>query len=37
LSAVSTAALPEPLMRLGRRLIGDRWALTSVSQEARSL
>lgn len=29
------AAVPEPIMRLGRRLIGDRRALTSVDHEAR--
>lgn len=30
------AAVPEPAMRLGRRLIGDRRALTSVQQDVRA-
>ncbi|MGO4446110.1 SDR family oxidoreductase [Mycobacterium sp. 2YAF39] len=30
------AAAPEPVMRLGRRLIGDRRALTSVQHDVRS-
>jgi hypothetical protein len=30
------AAVPEPAMRLGRRLIGDRRALTSVQHEVRA-
>ena len=30
------AAVPEPLMRLGRKLIGDRRALTSIEHDARA-
>ena len=30
------AAVPEPTMRLGRKLIGDRRALTSVQQDVRA-
>jgi short-subunit dehydrogenase len=30
------AAVPEPVMRLGRKLIGDRRALTSVQEEVRA-
>jgi hypothetical protein len=30
------AAVPEPLMRLSRKLIGDRRALTSVEHDVRA-
>jgi hypothetical protein len=33
--ALLDAAVPEPLIRLGRRLIGDNRALTAVDHDAR--